>query len=156
MRLSILAMVVAILPISAISAPVFQGVASVIDGDTLEIHDKKIRLFGIDAPEKGQNCQLAIGGPWRCGQKAALALSDWIGSASISCEQKDIDRYRRVVAVCYKDGEDLGAWMVRNGWALDYRNYSLDYLDEEAAAQADLKNMWSGSFEAPWDWRHNK
>ena len=56
-----------------------QGVASVIDGDTIEIHGTRIRLNGIDAPESGQLCQDARGTARRCGQQAALALSDRIG-----------------------------------------------------------------------------
>ena len=47
-----------------------QGVASVIDGDTIEIHGTRIRLNGIDAPESGQLCQDARGTAWRCGHAA--------------------------------------------------------------------------------------
>ena len=83
---------------AAAQSPVV-GVASVIDGDTLEIHGKRIRLHGIDAPESGQFCD-KDGKQYRCGQQAALALSDSIGRATIRCEQRDIDRYKRIVAVC--------------------------------------------------------
>ncbi len=48
------------------------GVASVIDGNTIEIHGQRIRLHGIDAPESGQHC-MAAGRRWRYGQLAALA-----------------------------------------------------------------------------------
>src|SRR3546814_589807 len=67
------------------------GTASVIDGDTIEIHDIRIRLFGIDAPESRQLCQLN-GKDYRCGQKASLALSDFIGRSTVACEVKDKDR----------------------------------------------------------------
>ena len=95
-----------------------QGVASVIDGDTIEIHGTRIRLNGIDAPESGQLCQDARGTAWRCGQQAALALSDRIGRQVVSCQQTDTDRYGRVVADCFTGGENLNHWMVREGWAL--------------------------------------
>jgi endonuclease YncB( thermonuclease family) len=61
------------------------GTASVIDGDTLEIHGQRIRLHGIDAPESGQTCEDAAGRHYRCGQKAALALSDKIGRSPVEC-----------------------------------------------------------------------
>jgi hypothetical protein len=53
------------------------GVASVIDADTIEIHGERIRLHGIDAPESCQTCEHASGRTWRCGQRAALALTPW-------------------------------------------------------------------------------
>ena len=50
------------------------------------------------------------------------------------CEERDRDRYGRIVAVCYASGEDLNAWMVAQGLALVYRRYSMDYVDHEADA----------------------
>ncbi len=52
--------------------------------------------------------------------------------------------------------EGLGAWMVENGWALAYRRYSLDYVDEEANAQAARRGIWAGQFVRPWEWRRGK
>jgi len=128
------------------------GRASVIDGDTIEIHGTRIRLFGIDAPEGGQTCN-AQGKAYRCGQKAALALSDRIGGKTVECRPKDRDRYGRVVAVCLVDGEDINGWMVAQGWALAYRYYSLDYVRQEQHAESAKAGMWHGQFVPPWDWR---
>jgi hypothetical protein len=75
------------------------GVATVIDGDTLEIHGQLIRLHGIDAPESGQSCERA-GQHYRCGQQAALALADRIGQRTVRCEPQGQDRYQRVIAIC--------------------------------------------------------
>ena len=76
-----------------------------------------------------------------------------IGRATVSCQHRDLDRYGRVVAVCLKGNEDLNRWMVANGWAVAYRRYSLDYVADEAAARPSGINIWSGSFDMPWNWR---
>jgi endonuclease YncB( thermonuclease family) len=128
------------------------GRASVIDGDTVEVHGIRIRLYGIDAPESGQTCSQA-GEDIRCGQQAAFALAHKIGSAPISCEQKDRDRYGRVVAVCRLGALDLNAWMVEQGWAVAYRHYSSDYVSQEAKASLAKLGVWKTTFELPWEWR---
>lgn len=151
------AVLVASLPlmisIAAADNKTILGTASVIDGDTLEIHGQRIRLHGIDAPESRQTCARYSGEKWRCGQRAALALSDKIGRAGIACEERDIDRYGRIVAVCFKGSTDLNSWMVRQGWAVAYLRYSKDYEADEEKARAAGKNIWSGTFDLPWDWR---
>ena len=131
------------------------GVASVIDGDTLEIHGQRIRLHGIDAPESRQLCH-RDGKPWQCGKDAANALADKIARRPVACEDLGRDRYKRIIAKCAVAGEDLGKWMVVNGWALAYRGYSLDYVDEEADAQAARRGIWAGELVKPWKWRRGK
>lgn len=135
------------------SSGAFQGRASVIDGDTLEIQGERIRLYGIDAPESAQTCLDANGRTYRCGQRAAFALSDKVGARPVLCEPTGKDRYGRIVARCSLAGEDLQAWMVRNGHALAFLRYSKAYRTHEAEAKASGVGMWTGSFEAPWDWR---
>lgn len=98
------------------------GVASVIDGDTIEVHGRRIRLAGIDSPESGQTCK-SKGIEYRCGKAAAFALADKIGRRPVTCEQRDTDRYGRVVAVCTLDGVDLNRWLVQQGHAIAYRAY---------------------------------
>ncbi len=133
--------------------PDLRGIASVIDGDTIEIHGARIRLNGIDAPESGQLCQDARGTAWRCGQQAALALSDRIGRQVVSCQQTDTDRYGRVVADCFVGRENLNRWMVREGWAVAYRQYSTAYIAAEDHARTGQRGIWQGRFDMPWDWR---
>ena len=128
------------------------GVASVIDGDTLEVRGQRIRLHGIDAPESHQLCRLD-GKPWQCGKDAANALADKIARRPVTCEDLGRDRYQRIIARYTVAGEDTGAWMVRQGLALAYRRYSLDYVDQEAEAQAARRGIWAGEFVAPWEWR---
>ena len=150
------AFIAAVAMASGSEADAIMGVASVIDGDTIEIHGERIRLHGIDAPESAQLCQRQSGERWRCGQQASLALSDWIGRATIRCEPRDRDRYGRTVAICFKGNEDLGRWMVVNGWAVAYRRYSADYVADEDAARSARRNVWSGTFDMPWDWRASR
>jgi endonuclease YncB( thermonuclease family) len=136
-----------------VTAQTFTGVASVTDGDSLEIRGTRIRLHGIDAPESRQFCTRPSGQSWRCGQQAALALSDRIGRRSVSCVARDTDRYGRTIAVCSQNGIDLNAWMDAEGWAVAYRRYSLDYVSADTEARSAGRNIWSGTFVMPWDWR---
>ena len=128
------------------------GVASIIDGDTIEIHGHRIRLHGIDAPESAQTCT-RNGSAYRCGKDAAFALADKIGRGVVSCQQRDTDRYGRVVAVCSQGGIDLNRWMVREGHAIAYRKYSMDYVIAEGEAKAARAGIWAGEFVNPEDFR---
>jgi len=132
------------------------GVATVIDGDTIEIHSQRIRLHGIDAPESAQECHRGDGSAWRCGRQAALALHDLIGRRPVTCARQDTDRYRRIVAKCSVGDTDINAWLVTNGWAVAYRRYSSDYVGAETMARAGTRGIWSGEFAMPWDWRRDK
>ncbi len=135
------------------SAPLIQGTASVIDGDTIEIHGERIRLDAIDAPESSQLCLDAASNRFRCGQKSAFALAGMIGRSTVACQPKGGDRYKRTIAVCFKGETNLNAWIVAQGWAVAFRKYGNDYIDEEDEARIKSRGMWAGSFEMPWDWR---
>lgn len=137
------------------AADTLTGIPTVIDGDTIDIHGQRIRLHGIDAPESKQVC-VSGGKEYRCGQKAALALSDRIGRGSVHCKAKDTDRYGRVIAVCFKGQEDLNGWLVSEGLAVAYRRYSQDYVTHEARARSMSVGLWAGEFIMPWDWRRGQ
>lgn len=130
------------------------GRARVVDGDSLEIAGTSIRLFGIDAFEGRQNC-LRDGKAWHCGEAAAGRLRELVGSNSLTCEQRDTDRYGRTVARCMSGAIDLAAELALSGLALAYREYSLDYVDEEQEASAARRGAWAGEFQAPWRYRSN-
>lgn len=132
------------------------GTASVIDGDTIDIHGQRIRLFGVDTPEKAQTCDDADGQPYRCGQKASFALADFIGRSLVSCEQKAIDRYGRIVAKCFVRNLDMNEYMVRSGWALAYRRYASDYIGAEQEAKNNHRGVWAGTLIPPWEWRRQR
>jgi endonuclease YncB( thermonuclease family) len=126
----------------------------VIDGDTLELSTgERIRLWGIDAPEGDQICQ-RNGRPWRCGDDATAALEALVNGRALKCEARDVDRYGRTVATCTVAGQDVGAAMVLQGWALDYERFSGGaYADEQLEAEQAQRGLWSGSFMQPWEWR---
>ena len=100
------------------------GQASIIDGDTLEIHGNRIRLWGVDAPESDQLCRGEDSLQYRCGAKAANELDAFIAKRPVSCIPISLDQYGRTVATCSVGGVDLGEWLVRNGLALDWPQYS--------------------------------
>lgn len=128
------------------------GVASVVDGDTIDVHGTRIRLHGIDAPESGQLC-VADGTKYRCGQQSALYLQETLGRSTVTCEARDTDRYGRTIATCSVRGSDVGALMVAGGWALAYRRYDDVYIPMELEAATSRRGMWQGEFIEPARWR---
>jgi endonuclease YncB( thermonuclease family) len=138
-RLALLALFIFFIA-SSYSGYSFNGRADVVDGDTLQIRAQHIRLYGIDAPEKGQSCDLN-GKSWPCGR------------ALVNCDVKTRDRQMRVLAVCALGDEDLSAWMVEQGWALALRQNAKDYVPHEARAKARRNGLWTSKFVKPWTWR---
>jgi endonuclease YncB( thermonuclease family) len=128
------------------------GRATVLDGDTLDIAGTRIRLFGIDAPERRQLCEIGAV-TWPCGRNAQAILAAAAGAGDVDCRGDTRDRYGRLLAVCTAGGRDLNRMMVRDGWALAYRKYSLTYVGEEAEARAAGRGVWQGPFIEPWEWR---
>ncbi|MGD9742358.1 MAG: thermonuclease family protein [Dongiaceae bacterium] len=130
------------------------GIASVIEADAIEISGQRIRLLDMDAPETQQLCQDTAGADYRCGQKAALLLSDFIGQRTVTCDGSDLDRYGRTLARCTVGGEDLGLWLIEQGWAVPYRYCKCEtYRDAALEAAAQDRGIWAGVFQLPWEWR---
>jgi endonuclease YncB( thermonuclease family) len=146
--------------ITTLSAPSFadtlQGTASVVDGDTLDVHGERIRLHGIDAPESAQTCKQASGKQWRCGQDAANALSDYIARRPVTCEGDERDAYGRLIAICSVGGTEINRWLVAHGWAVAYRKYSMDYVDTETDARSKGVGIWASTFDMPWNFRKQR
>ena len=137
------------------------GIAKVVDGDTIKIENKKIRLFGIDAPEKKQKCRkpwltisfLTFNKDYPCGEISTLKLKNKINNKFITCKSTNTDRYKRFIAECFKNKTNINRWMVRNGYAVAYKKYSRKYLTFENLAKDDKLGIWIGSFQMPWEWR---
>jgi endonuclease YncB( thermonuclease family) len=136
------------------AAEMISGVPQIVDGDTLVIGTTKIRLASIDAPESDQVCLDANRKRWPCGIEARDRLAAHIGNRPIDCSPTGLDAYGRTLAICSFAGENLNKWMVQQGWALSFVQYSKEYLPDEEAARVAGRGLWSGAFIAPWDWRH--
>jgi endonuclease YncB( thermonuclease family) len=127
----------------------------VIDGDTIHIGKLKYRFFGIDAPETKQICEkdnVEI----KCGVIAKNALKKKIGDKIPECVVKDKDRYQRLVAECFIGKESLSKFMVREGYAVAYTQYSKDFIEDEKYAKENKLGIWSMSFQMPSEYRKSQ
>ena len=140
---------------------IISGIAEVVDGDTIKINSNKIRLFGIDAPEKKQFCNktyltisiLNFQKDYPCGKISTMKLKKKISNKEIICKSSEKDKYQRLIAECFNKQTNLNAWMVKNGYAVAYRKYSKKFVSQEIAAKRNKLGLWQGSFEMPWDYR---
>lgn len=140
------------LDIAHAQRPTIDGTATVVDGDTLDVAGMRVRLWGIDAPESRQVCSVA-GTEYPCGGRATAHLRALVGDRPVACEPRGTDRYGRTVALCRVDGSDLGAAMVRDGWAVAFVRYAMDYVAQEQEARSARRGLWEGTFTAPEIWR---
>lgn len=142
-----------------LGATSFEGrVVGVADGDTITVLDAgkvqhKIRLAGIDAPEKKQ--------PF--GQRSKQSLSDLVFDKAVTVETNKRDKYKRNVGKVLVDGVDANLLQVQRGFAWHYKAYEREqpavdrkvYADAENEARAAKLGLWAGSEpEPPWEFRH--
>ncbi len=128
------------------------GKAKIIDGDTIHINKDKIRLHGIDAPEKNQKC-IINNNEWECGKQSTIELKKIINNQIIKCETINTDKYNRYIAICYSKNLNINQIMVKKGWAIAYRYYSKDYVVEEHYAKKNKFGIWKSKFEEPYLFR---
>ena len=124
----------------------------VIDGDTIHIGKLKYRLFGIDAPEIKQICE-KDNTKIQCGVIAKSVLKNKIADKIPECIVKDKDRYQRLVAECFIGKESLSRFMVREGYAVAYSQYSKDFINDEKYAKENKLGIWSMNFQVPSEYR---
>jgi endonuclease YncB( thermonuclease family) len=132
-------------------------VVGIADGDTLTILDDgnqqfKVRLAGIDAPERGQ--------PF--GQTSKQSLSDLVFGSIVQSYCNKLDKYGRWVCLVVVDGKDANLEQVRRGLAWHYKEYQSEqsaadresYADAEHSARDKHVGLWSeASPTPPWEWR---
>lgn len=149
-----------LLSLTAAADQIEGKVVGVADGDTITILDEqktqhKIRLMGIDAPEKGQ--------PF--GDASKKSLSDLAFGQSVTVDFNKRDRYGRVIGKVIRNGKDLNVEQIRRGLAWHYKQYQNEqeiddrslYANEEYLAQRDRRGLWADKEPvAPWDYRRAK
>jgi micrococcal nuclease len=154
-----LVLLLLLLPVLASGAELAGRVVRVVDGDTLLVLDAtktqhKIRLAGIDCPEKGQ--------PW--GSRAKQALSGYVFDHQVTVEWSKLDRYERVVGKVLDGERDVNLALVRDGLAWWYRKYANEqspvdrnlYEAAEAKAKTERVGLWSDPAPVPpWEWRRS-
>lgn len=145
-------LVLVVAPALAAAADTLSGmVVSVADGDTLTVLDGsnsqiKVRLNGIDAPERGQ--------PF--GTKARDRLAELTAGKTVAVNGSKRDRYGRTLGRVEVEGQDVNRQMVLDGMAWHYKQYSDDQrlADAEAAARAAKRGLWADAAPVPpWEWR---
>lgn len=151
--------IVASLSLSSVAPSLAQdilGAAQAIDGDSLLIAGRPIRLGGIDAPEYQQTCT-TNGIRWPCGRAAKSVMASLIAGRTVACADTGQRSFKRIVAICFVDGEDLGGRMIALGWAQDIPKFSGGrYSERETAARAAGLGAWAGGvtgFQNPALWR---
>jgi endonuclease YncB( thermonuclease family) len=136
------------------------NVVGVADGDTITVLDAdkvqhKIRLAGIDAPEKKQEF----------GNRSKESLSDLVFDKTVNVETEKRDRYGREIGKVLVNGQDVNLVQVERGMAWFYRQYQREqspndrrlYEAAEDAARADKRGLWRDADPMPpWEFRHNK
>ena len=140
---------------SALAGEFTGQVVGVLDGDTLEVlnghHTERIRLSGIDCPEKGQ----------AFGQKAKQAASALVFGKEVTLQTHGKDKYQRTLAdVILPDGTNVNQALVNDGWCWWYRKYApgnaqLEKL--EAEARGAQRGLWADPHPVPpWEWRKQR
>lgn len=132
-------------------SPVLVGkVTKVTDGDTISVElssgQISVRLGNIDAPELKQPG----------GLEAKAALTEQLLHQDVALDVTEQDRYERLVAVVYLGEENINIWLVKQGHAWAYRQYSSDpnYCIYENAARSISRGLWAAEEPvAPWEWR---
>ena len=122
----------------------------VVDGGTLRLGERVVRLDGLEAPVRGEACADAAGRGFDCGAAAADRLARLVADRSLSCRLHGHDRLHRAVGTCEAGGAELNAALVSGGWAVASSD---DLSKAEDAARASGRGFWTGGAVPPRTWR---
>jgi endonuclease YncB( thermonuclease family) len=133
----------------------FSGKTFVIDGDSLKVAGKEVRLFGIDAPEYKQTCFDAKKKQYACGQVSHRFLINLAGGKEVTCFHAGKEKYGRYLAKCYVGKVSINEELIKNGMAVIYSFSDPDEKMERLEAQAKKQRLgiWQGAFQLPRDYR---
>ncbi|MFN6955107.1 MAG: thermonuclease family protein [Acetobacteraceae bacterium] len=119
----------------------------VVDGDTLRLGDRTLRLSGIEAPARGLRCTDGEGRGFDCGAAAAEALARLVAGRDLVCRVHGRDRFGRALGACSAGTTDVNASLVDGGWARA-ADATGGLAVAEAAARAGRRGLWAGGFPA--------
>ncbi|AQS41772.1 MAG: Nuclease [Candidatus Tokpelaia hoelldobleri] len=134
--------------VAPLPAQVISGYGEILDGDTIRLQGKRIRLVGMDAPETEQYCR-KDGQEFACGRLSTAHLARLVNNQPVHCKWLDYDKYNRILGSCFAGAQDLNQTMVFDGWAVSYD----DYPKDERFARQQKRGMWQWDFERPHVWR---
>ncbi len=132
-----------------------RGIVRVLDGDTLELAGRRLRLHGIDAPEPGQLCS-RDGVPWPCGAEAALLLRRLVAGREVACRTTGRVRDGVVLAACRLGWLDLSAELLTRGMAVPDPPGTPATLRPYREARSLGEGIFAGEFIAPARWRRGE
>lgn len=115
--------------------------AFVNNDGSLRISGRTVYLDGTYIPSTERSCRTFTRPPL-CGSRAALALDFKIGARFVRCEPQSVNADRSVNAVCWLDDEDLGAWLISQGWAVASPDAPLEYALRERVARRRGLGIW--------------
>jgi len=130
------------------------GPARVVDGDTLMFGDRKVHLYGVDAPELAQTCKTRKGSDMQCGELARQALGYLVRGVQVRCESRDKTPANEMIGVCHVGWLNINEEIALEGWAIATRDITEDYVRAETFAKARKEGIWKTEFIPPWEWRN--
>lgn len=122
----------------------------IVDGETIGLGDKIVRLAGIAAPARGDACRSASGEAFDCGAAAAAALTRLVAGRSVTCRIVGQDGFGRGLGQCDAAGADLNRAQVVGGFAIASSN---TLRGQESAARQGAQGLWAHGSGAPAAWR---